>query len=149
MDKPKFTIAKKKAPAPSTRRSTNAAKVAHTVLAEVEKGGKVNVSKAMRENGYASATAKNPKKVTKQPAYKDVIDPVVKMMQDARGKYLKELLGSKKKLSKANSMVMSTVIKNLTHDIQLLTGGKTEDVGIAQYQAELEALRQDIMAKRK
>lgn len=130
------------------RGSVNAAMVAHEVISRVEKGRKISVSAIMREKGYSPETAKAPSKVTLQAGYKAVIDPYVEKMQKTREKYVQELFSSKRKLSKSNSLVLSTVIKNLTHDIQLLTGGKTEDNGIGEYATALEDLRLAIMKKK-
>lgn len=87
----------------------------------VENGG--NQGKALRDAGFAPATAKTPSKVFKRSTVKALVDPVVAKMEEHRDAILVQM---KKKMPKANYASISMTLRNLNHDIQLLRGRATE-----------------------
>jgi len=85
-----------------------------------------NVSRAMRESGYTEASAKNPKNLTESKGYKEAVSPFVQQMMEERQRLLDSMttedLTSVKYKDKTDS------VDKLTKNIQLLTGGSTENV---------------------
>lgn len=132
------------------KRSENAAAVAKEVVEKVRKGEKVVYGKIMKKHGYSHHTSKQPDKVRKTTSFKEVIDPVVAGMTKARNALITELTrkGRIRTYKKEKLIFLSTTLKNLTHDIQLLTGGQTENTGIDKYIEELNNLAARITAKK-
>jgi predicted metalloprotease len=135
---------------PIIKRSENAAAVAKEVVEKVSKGEKVVMGKIMKKHGYSKHTSKQPDKVRETTSYKEIVDPVAAKMMDARVNILDELVrkGRIRTYKKEKLIFLSTTLKNLTHDIQLLTGGQTENTGIDKYIAELNSLAAKITAKK-
>lgn len=114
--------------------SLAAKKVAEEVLENLGKGKKPNLGKIALKKGYKQNTADNPKNITETKSYKEVIDPVVEGLKRFQAKIVAELNSKErlKRLPKEKLIMLSATLKNTTHDIQLLTGGKTENNGIAE-----------------
>ena len=85
-----------------------------------------NVSKAMREVGYSPGTAKNPKHLTTSKGYKEAISPFVQQMMEERQRLLDSM--STEDLTSVKYKDKTDSVDKLTKNIQLLTGGSTENV---------------------
>jgi hypothetical protein len=110
--------------------SISAKKAGEKVLENLGKGKKPNLGKIAREIGYADNTADNPKNITETKSFKEVIDPVVNRWIKLREKFTKSL--EDKDLDKEQVRTIVDSIDTLTKNIQLLTGGKTENTGIGE-----------------
>ena len=100
--------------------------VAHEVLRQVEKGGKAFITTIAPKKGYAFETARSGK-IQKTKAYQAVIRPVVKKMIIQREKALARM---DKTVGTAKYRDATEAVAKLTKDIQLLSGGATENVVI-------------------
>jgi hypothetical protein len=97
------------------------------VLENLGKGIKPNLGKIARKKGYKQNTADNPKNITDTKSYKEVINPVVRAMEKERDAAIKMM---SKVRNKAKYRDFADAIDKLTKNIQLLTGGKTENNGV-------------------
>ena len=105
--------------------------VAKEVISKVRKGEKINMQEIQTKHGYSKKSAKSMKaKETK--GFKEVVDPVVAGMRKFQEALVAELTSPARiaKLPKEKLIFMSGALKNTTHDLQLLTGGKTESNGV-------------------
>ena len=87
--------------------------------------GLISVGKEMR-GIYKESIVKNPSKLTRSKGYKELMKPVVEQMEEERQRAINLL---KKKISKAKYRDLTDGIDKLTKNIQLLSGGKTENFG--------------------
>jgi hypothetical protein len=110
--------------------------VALEVLDTVRKGKKPNKQEIQMKHGYTKASA-IAMKATRTNTYKETINPVIKSYESIRNKILKEMEG--RDVSYEQFGVLTKALNTTTHDIQLLSGGKTENVG-------LEADRETVLA---
>ena len=108
--------------------SEDAKQVARDVLESVGKGQKTVLRKIIKKNGYAQNTADSPKQVTETKSYKEVINPVVNKWIIERDRLTKELESRDLTGERYETVIKSIDI--ITKNIQLLTGGKTENVGV-------------------
>lgn len=108
--------------------SIAAREVAKEVLENLGKGKKISLRKIAVKKGYKQNTADNPKNITETKSYQDVISPIVKAMELQRQRAL-EAIGSRK-LTKDKTRDLVDLIDKLTKNIQLLTGGKTDNTGM-------------------
>lgn len=106
--------------------SQNAQAVANTVISKVRKGEKVVMGEIIKKQGYAPSISTHPTKVTKTQSYKKVIEPYIKRIVSLRDKIQIEL--DKRDLTEVQFRELNTALKDLTHDIQLLSGGSTENI---------------------
>ena len=102
--------------------------VAKTVLKTVRSGKKVNMTQIHRDHGYSEVSALS-QKATKSKTYKKEIQPFVKRLERFRDKLLSEL--EQRDISEERFADIGRSLKDTTHDIQLLSGKATENVGIA------------------
>lgn len=122
----KATVSNVNLPSRETKnRSVMAQNVAKDTLALVGKGKPIIMKEILRKNGYSEAMAKNPQKVTSTKSYKEVIDPFLKSMKDARDKALKRAIAMSNKASYRDAI---DGLDKLTKNIQLLEGKATENV---------------------
>jgi hypothetical protein len=105
--------------------SENAKAVAEEVLATLGKGGKVSVSAIARRKGYSRSVAKNPKQITTTKSFQDVIRPVVDRLIEERDRAIALLAD---RAPAANYRDLNDAIDKLTKNIQLLSGGATENI---------------------
>jgi len=117
--------------------SIDAKNVAKEVLEIIGTNKKVSLRKIIKKNGYAQNTADNPKLVTETQSYKDVIDPIVERWRKERERITKAM--EEKDLSKEQYKVLADSMDTITKNIQLLTGGKTENNGIGELADTLNA----------
>lgn len=106
-------------------RSIMAQNVAKDVLATIGKGKPVVMKHVLKKNGYSEAVAKNPQQVTNSKSYKEIVDPFLKSMKDARDKALKRAIAMSNKASYRDAI---DGLDKLTKNIQLLEGKATENV---------------------
>lgn len=107
--------------------SKNAKKAAHELLETLGKGEIVNMGKILKNNGYAKNTADSPRLVTETKSFKDVVNPVVKALEEEREEIIKAL---KKTRNKAKYRDLIDGLDKVTKNHQLLTGGQTENTGL-------------------
>lgn len=104
--------------------SENAKSVAREVIDRVRKGKKVVLGEIIRKQGYSKAVSVCPTKVTKTESYQEEIKPVVQRMKELRDRTIKAISG--KELDDERLVDLNNLMKNLNHDIQLLSGEDTE-----------------------
>lgn len=117
--------------------SIPAQEVAKEVLETLGKGKKPNLGKIARKKGYADNTADNPLNITETKSYKDIVNPIVDEYRKLQDKIIKELNRKGRTFTKEKLVFLSNSLKNTTHDLQLLTGGKTENTGIGELAEQL------------
>jgi hypothetical protein len=116
----------------------NARAVARKVIEKMKRGEVVKISPLMREVGYSKNTAINPSKVTNSPAYKEEIESYVARLEKHRLKILEAM--EKKDLTEEQYRTLVEAQAKTTHDVQLLSGGKTENVGVEKDRETLKAI---------
>lgn len=104
--------------------SENAKAVAREVLSKVRKGQKVVLGEIIRKQGYSQTVSESPTKVTRTESYQEEIKPVVQRMKELRDRTIKAIAG--KELDDERLVDLNNLMKNLNHDIQLLSGEDTE-----------------------
>lgn len=82
----------------------------------------------IRSEGYAPSTANRPKLVTQTPAFKEEMLNYTQQLEKHRQKVLDAM--DKKNLSEEQYRTLADAQTKLTHDVQLLTGGKTENIQV-------------------
>ena len=108
--------------------SLPAQRVANEVLESIGKGEKPSVRKIAPRHGYALSTADSGE-IQKTKSFQSIINPVVNAWIKERNRITKAL--SKKDLDAVSYRDGMDAIDKLTKNIQLLTGGSTENVAIA------------------
>lgn len=103
--------------------------VAQDVLESVRKGKRPNLGKIILKRGYALTTSTVPSQVTNTKAYKKVVLPYAERLQKHQEKILKAM--EAKDLSVEEYKTLSDSLTKITHDVQILTGGSTENVKTA------------------
>ncbi len=118
--------------------SMNARAAARDVIAATERGEKIHLGKILKAHGYSDSIACTPKAVTTSIAFQDEINTYTARLEAHRAKVLAEM--ERKDLSEEQYKTLSDAQAKLTHDVQLLTGGRTENVGLEQDRATLKAI---------
>jgi len=97
----------------------------------VENSGKKGFTKSLGEMiieaGYSEETAKNPKQIITEEM-KAELNPIIEKMEEVRKKAINNI--TDKKLKDSSARDNTYIADVLTKNIQLLTGGKTENVGV-------------------
>lgn len=95
-----------------------------------KRGGEIlNLGDLLREAGYSESMARSPAQVFKgSKTIKTVADSFIKRLQDHRSKALARM---DKLVDKAGYRDAVDGLDKTTKNIQLLTGGKTENVGFS------------------
>lgn len=117
--------------------SINAQKVAQDVMKAVRKGQKVVLGKII-EKRYSKSVSKSPTKVTETKSYKDEMRPIVEQLEVERQAIIKRLSHVR---NKAKYRDLIDGLDKTTKNIQLLTGGKTENIGIEASEEEKKTMR--------
>ena len=117
--------------------SIPAQEVAKEVIATLGKSRKPVLRKIAVKKGYSQHTADTPSNITNTKSYQDVVNPILKKYESLRDKIMDEMNRKGRKLSKEKLISLTIALKNTTHDIQLLTGGKTENSGIGELAEKL------------
>src|SRR3990167_4908512 len=102
--------------------------VAIDVLKKVRIGQIPNKGKIIKKHGYSKTVSKSPTKVTKTKSYLKIILPYAQRLQKHQEKILKAM--EAKDLSDEDYKVLSDSLTKVTHDVQLLTGGSTDNVAV-------------------
>ena len=110
--------------------SLDAQNVAKEVLETVGKGKKVVLGKIIKKNGYAQNTADSPKQVTNTKSFQNVINPIVQRWEKERERITLAL--ENKDLDKEQYRTLVNALDTITKNVQLLTGGKTENNGMGE-----------------
>lgn len=110
--------------------SDTAKAVAHEVIANLRKPTAKRKSKKqiLAERGYAPSVQDHPDNVTETESYKSVMDPYLNRLVAMRNKILAAM--SQRDLKYEAFYDLSNSLHKITHDIQLLSGGSTENVMI-------------------
>ncbi|MES2006866.1 MAG: hypothetical protein V4436_02025 [Patescibacteria group bacterium] len=108
-------------------KSVNARLVAREVIRKTQAGEKIVMGQIVRAIGYSESVVKNPSQVTGTESYIDEIETYSKRLERHRDKILKAM--EKKDLDEEEYRTLSEAQAKVTHDVQLLTGGKTENTG--------------------
>ena len=124
--------------------SVNARAVARRVIEKIQKGEKVLLAPLIRAQGYAETVAKSPHMVTKTHAYQDEINTYTQRLEKERTRVLRAM--EKKDLDDEQYRTLVDAETKLTHDVQLLTGGKTENVQVTEDHNVLVAILAEVRA---
>jgi len=117
--------------------SSQAAKgVAKEVLEIIGKGKKPNISKIAPKHGYAQSTADSGQ-VQKTKTYQKELKPLVDRLVDERDAIITRL---QKTRGKAKYRDLIDGLDKVTKVHQLLTGGKTENLGLEDLKESLKAI---------
>lgn len=108
--------------------SENAKNVAKKVSENLRTGKKVVMGEIIRETGYSESVSKSPTIVTETKSYQDAINPIVKRWEKERERLTKEL--ESRDLTDERYETLMKAVDVSTKNIQLLSGGKTENIGI-------------------
>ncbi len=121
--------------------SDTAKAVAHDVIANLRKPqGKRKSKKAiLADRGYKPSVQDSPTVVTETESYQSVIQPVVQKMIIERDRAIAAMAG---KIGKAGYRDLVDSTDKLTKNIQLLTGGSTQNIAIG-----VKKLSDDELAK--
>lgn len=106
--------------------SIAAKQVAEEVLGTLGRGEMPNITKIAIKKGYTPKTA-NSGAVQATKTYQEAITPFVQAMIEERDAVIKRMKATR---GKAKYRDLTDGIDKLTKNIQLLTGGKTENVGL-------------------
>lgn len=120
------------------RTSSNARAVAKEVIRKLEAGEKIRLGEILLKQGYAKTTSTVPAIVTSTPAYREEMDTYVARLEKHRASVLAAM--EKKDLTEEQYRTLADAQTKLTHDVQLLTGGKTENVGMEEDRKTLKAI---------
>lgn len=93
-----------------------------------KRGGAKSLGKLMVEAGYSKESAKNPKIILESPEIKTKIEDFIKLMEDKRKTAIEQITSGK--LEEAPARELAYVVDLLTKNIQLLSGGKTDNSGV-------------------
>ena len=108
------------------KRSINAETVARKVMEKVAKGENVVLSRIIKDTGYSDSVAKRPLHVTSTYSYQATLNPFISQLIMLRDKTAQAL--NNKDLNEAKIYDLTTLLKNVNHDLQLLHGKATENV---------------------
>lgn len=100
--------------------------VAEEVLKTVGNGGRPHIQEIAIGKGYSPASARSGKP-QETKSYQETISPFVNKMIAERDKVIERMAKTR---GKAKYRDLTDSLDKLTKNIQLLTGGKTENVGL-------------------
>ncbi len=115
--------------------SENAKAVAQEVIARVRKGKKVKLGEIIRKQGYSDSISLSPTKITRTQSYKEEIRPIVERWQREIQRIQTQLESTDLEKEKYKDLVDS--VDKLNKQVQLATGGNTEQVKIMILPAEV------------
>lgn len=110
------------------KRSLRAKIVAQDVQRAILKGDVPAMGKIVAKRGYSSSTIKHPKRVTETDSYKEEMYNFVQQLERQRDRALQAL--ADKDLTEEDVKTLTDVIDKLNKNVQLATGGNTENIGI-------------------
>ena len=127
------------------RESIVAREVAKEVLATIGRGQIPVVKEIALKKGYKPSVAKNPQQIKKASSYQDTIKEgqhdLVKALEKERNAILKRM---EKTRNKAKYRDLTYSLDVVTKNHQLLTGGSTENVGLAVLSRNLNDLIEQV-----
>lgn len=133
---------------PTKSKSTKKPRVKASIRAKtaianmLAKGGKnKSVAKAMRAAGFSFNYSRNPHKFLATKSIQNEVSNVVERLTELRERAI--IVLSNRDLSKDKSRDVIAMVKDFTHDIQLLSGNKTEDYGLEELSQKIGALVKD------
>ncbi len=106
--------------------SHNAKAYARDIITTVRNGQKVKKGEIALKNGYSLSMSKHPQRIERTKSYQEEINSALDIMINERNRLLREM--SRRQLGQLKYSTMSEVVKNFTHDAQLLGGGATERI---------------------
>ncbi len=114
--------------------------VGEAMAVEISAGNKPSLKKIMQSLGYPPEmlTPGQLKMVKKQMDYKAGAEPYLKRLE----KHREDILGAMetKDLKEEQYRTLVEAQSKVTHDVQLLSGGKTENVGVEEDRKSLKAV---------
>ena len=110
--------------------SIDARNVAIEVVKNLGKARKIKLGEIMLKNGYSERTSLTPQNVTNTDSYKEIVSPFVEKMIRERDRMIDEM--ENKDLTKVQYDKLANTLDTFTKNIQLLTGGRTENNGIGE-----------------
>ena len=117
--------------------SENAELVAKDVISKVRKGEKIVLGKIIKNRGYSEGISKQPSRVKNTKSYQRVIKPLVDRLEEERNAIIERLKVTR---NKAKYRDLIDGFDKVTKNIQLLTGGVTENVGLDGLKQSLKQL---------
>src|SRR3990167_7998117 len=117
--------------------SENAELVAKDVISKVRKGEKIVLGKIIKNRGYSEGISKQPSRVKNTKSYQRVIKPLVDRLEEERNAIIERLKVTR---NKAKYRDLIDGFDKVTKNIQLLTGGVTENVGLDGLKQSLQQL---------
>lgn len=96
--------------------------VINKIKKKVRKGAKVSISAEMHPP-YSKRYAEHPDRFKKSKGYQEVMKPIIQQLENERLEALEE---ARKKRGTAQYSQLMQAVKDLTTQIQLLSGGATE-----------------------
>src|SRR3990167_2271637 len=105
--------------------SDRAEQTAHDVIKNLRKP-QITKGKILKANGYADSVSESPTIVTKTKSYQKVARPFLKRLEGLRNKIMTEM--EAKDITQERFTELGRTLKDITHDIQLLSGGETERI---------------------
>ena len=105
--------------------SDRAEQTAYDVIKNLRKPT-ITKGKILKANGYADSVTKHPDIVTKTKSYQKVARPFLKRLEGLRDKIISEM--EAKDITQERFTELGRTLKDITHDIQLLSGGETERI---------------------
>lgn len=118
--------------------SMQARAAARRVVQKMNKGEKIVMKDILLESGYSETTARQPQVVTCTDSYKEEIELYTVRLEKERTRVLTAM--TKKDLNDEQYRTLVEAQTKLTHDVQLLSGGKTENVGLEEDRKTLKAI---------
>ena len=106
--------------------SIAAREAAKEVLENLRQGKRPNLGKIALKKGYSAKTALNPKNITETKSYKEVIRPVVQRWEKERERITAAI--EHHNLDDESLRDKMDALDKLTKNIQLLSGGSTENI---------------------
>jgi len=127
--------------------SENAIAVAREVSENIRQGKRVILGKIIAKR-YAKSVALHPTTVTNTKSYQKTMKPIINEYQKLQNRLISELNRKSRKYTKEKLISLTTALKNTTHDLQLLSGGKTEDLGLEKLSNQINELITNVKANR-
>ena len=124
--------------------SIAAQEVAKEVIRKVRKGERPVLRKIIPKHGYGPSIADHPNKVTGTDSYKDIVNPIVNEWLKERERLTKSIMG--KDLDKVHYKDAIDALDKLNKNIQLLTGGATENFAVIASVEERESINKALDA---
>lgn len=100
----------------------------------------------LAKRGYGPSVQKAPTEVTNSLGYKEVMGAYTKRLEEHRNKILAAMENAD--LESEDYRTLVDALSKVTHDHQLLTGGKTENVGVENDRQTLALILADLRGEK-